>query len=96
MIPSLAMAEGGFPMVLMSVLFYLFREKRLIQVIILALFSVVSLLTGGGVQWIMVFAAIGMLLYSGARGGGSKYFFYVFYPAHIYLLYALEWLLFVR
>ena len=42
-------------------------------------------------EWYGVFAAIPMLLYNGQRGGGHKAFFYVFYPAHIYALYALSW-----
>ena len=32
-----------------------------------------------------------MLCYNGRRGGGHKLLFYAFYPAHIYLLYALSW-----
>jgi hypothetical protein len=41
----------------------------------------------------MLFAAIPMLMYNGERGKGGKYFFYVFYPGHIYILYAAAWLL---
>ena len=42
-----------------------------------------------GVQWMMVFAAIPMYFYNGERGSGNKNFFYIFYPAHIYLLWIL-------
>lgn len=31
-----------------------------------------------------------MLLYNGKRGRGIKNFFYIFYPAHVYILYALS------
>lgn len=43
------------------------------------------------VEWYCVFAGIFMLLYNGSRGRGYKKLFYVFYPAHIYILYALSW-----
>ena len=42
------------------------------------------------VEWMEIFAAPLMLCYNGQRGKGSKYLFYVFYPTHIYLLYALS------
>ena len=38
-----------------------------------------------------ILAAPLMLWYNGRRGGGHKLLFYAFYPAHIYLLYALSW-----
>ncbi|WP_010094959.1 TraX family protein [Ornithinibacillus scapharcae] len=38
-------------------------------------------------QWMMVFALPFILLYNGKRGLGLKYFFYVFYPTHIVILY---------
>lgn len=44
-------------------------------------------------EWYGVLAAVPMLCYNGERGRGPKTFFYVFYPAHIYILYALSWLL---
>lgn len=43
-------------------------------------------------EWYSVFAAPLMLCYNGRRGQGPKAFFYVFYPVHIYGLYALSWL----
>ena len=41
-------------------------------------------------EWMEIFSAPLMLSYNGQRGKGSKYLFYVFYPTHIYLLYALS------
>lgn len=42
-------------------------------------------------EWMGVFAVPLMLLYNGQRGRGFKRLFYIFYPAHVYLLYALSW-----
>lgn len=41
-------------------------------------------------EWLGVFAVIPMALYNGRRGAGHKKFFYLFYPAHVYLLYAVS------
>lgn len=38
-------------------------------------------------QWMMAGALPFFLLYNGKKGRGLKYFFYFFYPIHIYLLY---------
>lgn len=43
-------------------------------------------------EWMGIFAVFFMLCYNGKRGTGHKNFFYLFYPAHVYLLYALSWL----
>jgi hypothetical protein len=92
-IPNVMIVEGGPTLVATGLLFYIFREKRLIQVAVLFLAGVLTLFTfeAGGVQWMMIFAAIPMLMYNGKRGNGSKYFFYIFYPAHIYILYTIAW-----
>lgn len=42
-------------------------------------------------EWYGALAAVLMLCYNGERGQGPKWFFYGFYPAHIYILYALSW-----
>ncbi len=46
-------------------------------------------------EWYGALAAVLMLCYNGERGKGPKAFFYLFYPAHIYILYALSWLPFL-
>ena len=46
-----------------------------------------------GYEWMSAFAALLFLAYNGARGRGGRAlgrFFYAFYPAHVYVLYALS------
>ena len=42
-----------------------------------------------------LFAIPLMLCYNGQRGRGCQKLFYVFYPAHVYGLYALSWAIMV-
>lgn len=94
LVPSVIMVEGGFVMVILGLLFYIFRTNRMAQIIVLVVISVIAhLFDPTGVQWMMVFAAIPMYFYNGERGSGNKNFFYTFYPAHIYLLWILASLL---
>lgn len=94
--PNIVMVEGGTFMALLGFIFYLFREKRLYQILALILLSVVILTTTGfeNVQWMMIFAVIPMMMYNGEKGNENKWFFYIFYPAHIYLLYIIATVLF--
>ena len=99
-IPNIFTVEGGFSAVILGLVLYLLRKRRLVQVLVFAAFSllllIITLRAGrdpfyGDAQWLMIFAVIPMLLYNGGRGRGNKYFFYIFYPAHIYLLYVIAW-----
>jgi hypothetical protein len=97
-IPNPVSAEGGFPLIIMGLLFYILRKYRLAQAAVVLAMGFLALLPAllsslppQDAQWLMVFALIPILLYNGQRGRGSKYFFYVFYPAHIYIFYIIAW-----
>ena len=48
--------------------------------------------SGNSIAWFSFFALIPLLLYNGKRGGYRlKYFFYVFYPAHLIILYLIRY-----
>lgn len=74
--------------VLLILLMWLLREYPLWRALAaLAVFA--SMWRFAGSSWIEIlalasFAAIGC--YNGERGGQTKYFFYIFYPAHLLLL----------
>jgi len=92
MLPNLLFIEGGFFMVVLGVSFYILRKWKFAQIAALAMYSVLMFVLSNGVsiQWIAIFAVIPMVLYNGEKGRGMKHFFYIFYPAHIYLLYIIS------
>jgi len=95
LVPNAFTAEGGPFFVLLGVLFYGFRKNRLAQAACLVGAGALLFAFGDRLQSLMALAAIPLLLYDGTRGRGGKfdkYFFYVFYPAHIYALYFIAWL----
>ncbi|GAB2026531.1 TraX family protein [Lactovum odontotermitis] len=100
-IPNLLAVEGGFLFVILGILFYFLRQWRWAQMLTLAAFSLLSFLAGVNtdynIQWMMGVAILLLIFYNGKRGGHfakfDKYFFYVFYPVHIYLLYVIAWLI---
>ncbi len=49
-------------------------------------------------QWMMVFALPLIILYNGSRGkyNLNRYFFYIYYPLHIWIIYILEVILKIR
>lgn len=101
--------DGGTATLLAGIVLYLFRRNRWIQagafVAFCLLYDVVLVLIAApeislidfftmSYEWMEVFAVIPMLCYNKKRGTGSKYFFYWFYPAHIYVLYILSCILY--
>jgi hypothetical protein len=99
LIPTPFSVEGGFLLVITGVLFYVLRKFRWAQALVPAAAALFVIATSRGEtgipdpQWLMLFAAIPILLYNGQRGRGGKYFFYAFYPAHIYLFYFIAFLI---
>lgn len=85
---------GAMGVALILVL-YLLRERPWTRD--LAAFGVLAAMLSFGSHWIELFGALSFVLfhlYNGQRGRQIKYFFYVFYPAHLLLLACLRTLLF--
>ncbi|MSD84693.1 hypothetical protein GKC32_10945 (plasmid) [Lactobacillus curvatus] len=97
-IPNIMLAENGL-LLYIGVFFYLFRNNRLLQCLTVLVFAFIDAgVTSGfaftglftsNTQWMMIFAIIPILLYNGQKGPSMKYFFYLFYPIHIWLLFIL-------
>ncbi|MDR1567563.1 MAG: conjugal transfer protein TraX [Streptococcaceae bacterium] len=95
-IPTLATVEGGISFVLLAMFLYLFREKRVLQYLTIALLSGFSFLTSrDSGQWMMIFSIIPLMCYNGNKGRSDKWFFYIFYPAHILILYLISTIFFL-
>ena len=80
--------EYVFIGVLIISLLYLLRNTGNVRMLAFLPMIVVSL-------WGLL-AIIPLRLYSGTRGKGSKYFFYIFYPTHFLVLAGINYLLSIR
>ena len=98
-----SISDGGTWLLLTGIAMYLCHKNLKKEVLAFVTVSLVWVLMGivlsrpsfhdlmfRYIVWMEIFAAPLMLCYNGQRGKGSKYLFYVFYPTHIYLLYALS------
>ena len=88
---ELLRTDYGYLGVLTVLLFYLFRESRsraLLFVALLHIFVGLDAVRQGyyPFQCFAAFAVIFIAFYHGRKGPSLKYFFYIFYPAHIIIL----------
>lgn len=80
--------DYGYKGILLIFLYYVFHEKKLQAVCAGALWNFIN-----GVKTVQnygVLAAVPLAFYNGERGPKLKYFFYIFYPGHLLVLYMLS------
>lgn len=89
LVAELIHCDYGMQGILFIVAFYVCRNHRIYQVLLFLLAYMVA--TGNQPPLCTLLACLLILLYNGKRGKLKlKYFFYVFYPAHIFILYLIQ------
>lgn len=76
--------DYGFRGIILIAVFYLLRENLWLKTLCGAVWN---FLWSGGIQGYGALAMIPIAMYNGERGRRMKYFFYVFYPAHLLVLF---------
>jgi hypothetical protein len=89
-IASFLKTDYGFGGILLIVTFYLFRGSKIV-ITLSVLF--ISTTIFGSINVLEVLSMIPIAFYNGKKGKSAKYFFYVFYPAHLLILYLInQWI----
>ena len=95
-IPNFITVEGGPVFILLALMFYILRDKKLLvylALVVVSLFIFVS--NPQNDQWMMIFSLLPICLYNAKEGRKEKWLFYIFYPLHIIVLYLLSTLIFL-
>lgn len=79
--------DYGAAGVIFILLFYILYQYTVVKQVFFVAANL--LMYGLSIQAYAVFAALPMLLYNGKRGPSMKYFFYVFYPLHLLVIYVI-------
>ena len=97
-VPTPILAEGGIMFIILGLGFYIFRKRKVnLSIFYLIDCGYIFYMSAGGVftvdslfhtnvQWMMIFALPIIQMYNNQKGKSMKYFFYLYYPAHMYLL----------
>lgn len=80
-------SDYNFRGVLLIFVFYIFHESRWLAMTAGGFWN---FLYQGVIQKYGVLSVLPLALYNGERGRKMKYFFYIFYPAHLLLLYGIS------
>lgn len=76
--------DYSFKGILLIAVFYLLRENLWLKTVCGAAWNFIW---NGSIQGYGALAMVPIAMYSGERGRSMKYFFYVFYPAHLVVLF---------
>jgi len=97
-VPTPILAEGGIMFIILGLGFYIFRKRKVnLSIFYLIYCGYIFYMSAGGVftvdsllhtnvQWMMIFALPIIQMYNNQKGKSMKYFFYLYYPVHMYLL----------
>ncbi|MEG1135019.1 MAG: TraX family protein [Cellulosilyticaceae bacterium] len=107
-LPLPMFVEGGVFWLLSGVILYVFKEHKKLQMTLFGVYTLlwtiglplfmgmelsISNLFSTYYEWMGIFAIPILILYNGERGKSMKRFFYIFYPAHVYIFYFISYVL---
>lgn len=89
---SILHTDYSYRGIILILIFYLLRDRGELKTVLAAAWNIVCYIDIRHpgyifVQYFGVFASVPIALYSGERGPKIKYFFYLFYPCHLLILY---------
>lgn len=83
-------AEGSLMSTAIIMIFHYLKQDKVKMSVV---YIIISLVLIPQIQWMQVFALPFILMYNGKRGKNIKYFFYVFYPLHVWILFIIGYLI---
>ncbi len=94
-IPNVFLNDSSVTLILLGLLFYIFYQKKYLQIAALIVVSITTLILQPagidifteGYQWMMLFSSVFIAFYNSKRGKDVKLFFYLIYPIQLYLCY---------